>query len=61
MRFHSDDEINGLIGVRVWCFRGEAKPFTMERGPRQTVAEIVEEIKMLYGSVAARMVKLTIH
>lgn len=61
MRFHPIDEIDDRVASRVWCFDEEIRPFTSDRGPRRTVAEIVEEIRLFYGERAARSLRLTIH
>ena len=61
MRFHPIDEIDERIGRRVWCFREEIVPFTSDRGPRLTVAEIVAEVRLFYGPHAAGRVTITVH
>ncbi|MET4384375.1 hypothetical protein ABIB73_000110 [Bradyrhizobium sp. F1.4.3] len=61
MRFHPVDEVDALVAARVWCFEDNAMPFTSDLGPRQTVAEIVEEVRLFYGERAARSLRLTVH
>lgn len=61
MRFHPIDEIDDRVAARVWCFDEEVRPFTSDRGPMVTVAEIVEEVRLFYGEHAARRVAITVH
>lgn len=61
MRFHPIDEIDDRVASRVWCFREEMVPFTSDRGPRLTVAEIVDEVRLFYGERATRSLTITVH
>ncbi|MGM4870663.1 hypothetical protein AB7645_05480 [Bradyrhizobium sp. 956_D2_N1_5] len=61
MRFHPDNEIDARIRRLIGSFCEDLRPFTLDRSPTMTVAEIVAEIRLFYGARAAGAVTITVH
>ena len=56
-----DDEIDARVCYLIGSFREELRPFTSDRAPRMTIAEIVDEIRRFFGEHAARKLRIPVH
>ncbi|RXH15222.1 hypothetical protein EAS54_19290 [Bradyrhizobium guangzhouense] len=61
MSYHPDGKIDAHVCRVIGCFREELRPFTSDRDPRMTIAEITEEVRMFYGDHAARKLHIMVH